>query len=414
VVNKFTFNNMLEASMAMGIDITLTADAGYLINVVFVKKIKSALHIEKKVEGIKSFEELGKIANPKAPFIVSVNGKGIIHKKIKVNESDNDTTLLNKALPNANSDDFEVQKTQINEVDVFLSIIRSETINEIAQQLIEQKLNTIIDFIIGPFAINSIIPLINKDDIAENYIIAGQYHLAIRENQIVDISTKKEENSFGISVLGNRIESSLIVAFSAALSCYTTNNSVGLKASKTIEHLKNEFQEKKKFEFRLAIVLTASFILLFINYFVFNHYWSTNEEQHAILLTNQSALQRYETLKNQYAYKKEFLERNGLLENSRTSYYANQLASLLPSSIQWTDLYIHPLKVQKNTDANESFVFEKKTIQLSGKCHKSVDLNNWMKLIKEKKWVEKITLINYAQQSETDEGFFLLEVTLNG
>lgn len=412
MVNKFTFNNMLEASTAMGIDITLTADAGYLINVVFVKKVKSALQIEKQIEGINSFEELGKIANPKAPFIVSINGKGIIHKKIKYNEGDNDTTLLNKALPNATSDDFEVQKTQLNETDVILSIIRSETINEIAQQLIAQKLNNILDFIIGPFTINSIIPLIQVNDIAENYLIAGQYHLTIRDDQILDISSKKEESGFEVSVLGNRIPSSLIIAFSAALSCYT-KNTVGLKASKTIEQLKDEFQEKKKFEFRLAILLSASFLILFINYFVFNHYWNKNEEQHTILLTNQSALQRYETLKSQYAYKKDFLERNGLLESSRTSYYADQLASQLPSSIQWTDLYIHPLEIQKNANASESLVFEKKTIQISGKCHKSVDLNNWMKLVKEKKWVEKITLINYAQQSETDEGFFLLEVILN-
>ncbi|MGB3948536.1 MAG: hypothetical protein WBM13_11170 [Bacteroidia bacterium] len=410
--NKFALNNMLEASTAMGIDITLTADAGYLINVVFIKKVKSALKIEKQVEGINSFEELGKIINPKAPFIVSVNGKGVIHKKIKYNESDNDITLLNKALPNATNEDFEVQKTQLNETEIILSIIRSETINKLAQQLIEQKLNNIVDFIIGPFTVNSILPLLNTNDDAKKYLSAGQYHLVIQNNQIIDVATKKDENYFAISVLGNTISSTLIIAFSSALSCYT-KNTFGLKASKTIEHLKNEFQEKKKFEFRFAILLSASFLILFVNYFVFNYYWNKNEEQQAILLTNQSALQRYETFKNQYAYKKEFLERNGLLESSRTSYYADQLASQLPSSIQWTDLYIHPLEVQKNTNNNENLVFEKKIIQISGKCSKSVELNNWMKLIKEKSWVQKITLINYAQQSETDEGFFLLEVILN-
>jgi Tfp pilus assembly protein PilN len=130
------------------------------------------------------------------------------------------------------------------------------------------------------------------------------------------------------------------------------------------------------------------------------------------LLMNQSAINRYDTLKKEYSRKKDFLEANGLLESSQTSFYADRLASELPSSIQWNDLLIHPIRKKDQSDESNSLFFENKLIRISGKCARNTELNEWMKKTKKKDWISNVTLLDYKQENATDAGKFIIEIRL--
>lgn len=411
MLKKVDFKIIIQSKTAVGVEVILLPENAYEINVVILKKVKSILAIEKQKEGIVSFEELAQFIDPKLPIILVLNGKGIIHRKVTFSENDTQVTLLNKVLPNANLNEFDLQQTSISSSQGFVSIIRSNILNEIIEQLKKNKLTGIAGCLLGPFVINNLLPLINTDIISNEQLRFSAYQLQIREQQITDVGSSEEEGEEAIEIGSDSIKPKLLIAFAAALS-YFLGADAGIAKSEVIDNIKEEFKQKQKFEFIGWSLLIAAFSVLLVNYFVFNHYWTKNLGLSSTLASNQSALNRYDTLKVEFAEKKEFLQQNGLLENSRTSFYADKLAASLPSSIHWIDVNIHPVKKKQVNDETEGFFFENKSIKISGKCQRSTDLNDWMKEVKLKSWISSVTLLNYTQDNATDDGLFLIEIKL--
>ncbi len=203
----------------------------------------------------------------------------------------------------------------------------------------------------------------------------------------------------------------MIPGFAAALS-YFTGNTHDASNSEIINSLKEEFRQKQRFEFRGIALLASTLLILLINYVIFDHYWSAGNELKSRLITTQSALKQYEVLKAELKQKKEFLEENGMLESSRTSYFGDQLAKDLPASIHWGSLDIHPVKKKKPDDESNFFFFENKQIAITGTCQRSIELNNWMKEIKKMDWVKNVVLVSYQQDNAKDDGEFLIEIEL--
>lgn len=401
--------NILKSKSSAGLEVIILPDGSYELNLVVLKKQKSSLVTEKQSEGLTTFEAAAALIDPAIPLILIVNGKGIIHRKMDVHENDTPLALLNKIFPNANPDEFVIQQTNLDHRDAFISVIRLNSLTEVLEELIKNKRISIAGCFLGPFVINDLLPLIPTDAINNENIIIGNYQLQVREQQITEITPAGLTANKNIVVGNESIPQKSLVAFAGALSWFTGNTN-GISNALQVNSLKEEFSGKQKFEIRGWAALVVTFFILMINYFVFNNYWSKNNEMNSQLLLTQSALQRYEKLKTEFAQKKEFLEQNGLLDHSRTSYYADQLASDLPATIQWTGLNIHPLKKKKASDETETLFFENKLISISGNCQRSTDLNDWMKEIKKQTWVRDVTLVDYKQENAKEDGVFLMEI----
>ncbi|OFY82848.1 MAG: hypothetical protein A3F72_01820 [Bacteroidetes bacterium RIFCSPLOWO2_12_FULL_35_15] len=414
MLKKFGLENINRSKSVIGIEILLLPDASYEINLVVLKKEKTNIITEKQKEGIKDFDELATHIDPKLPLVVLLNGKGIIHKKVTFVENDTAATLLNKVLPNAKLTEFSIQQTPINSTQVFVSVIRTNVLNDIIEELSKRKLTAISGFFLGPFVITDLLPLMDNKMIVKDHFQVGNFLLQIQEQQITEITNTSEDKSGDSILIGDdRIPLKLVFPFAAALSYFILNNeSQGIVDSIGIDNLKQEFKQKKKFEFRGWALLIATLLVLLVNYFVFDNYWSKSNKITAELAINQSAIERYDTLKKEFAQKKEFLEQNGLLENSRTSFYIDRLAATLPSAIQWTEVNVHPLKKKQTNEEEQELFFEKKSIMITGNCQRSTVLNDWMKEIKKANWISNVNLLNYSQDNANDDGEFLLEIKL--
>jgi hypothetical protein len=408
--------NKIKSKSVAGIEIILLPAGGFEINAVVLKKKKTSLFPEKKIEGLESIEELAKIISPKLPMVIVLNGKGIIHKKVVISENDTDVSLLNKVLPNAGKGDFCIDQNLVDEVNCFVSVIRSETLNLILKELETYKLKSIAGCLIGPFVINELLSIIKLS--SESLEIPG-FKLEIKNEKIFAISTELKQGlndeikneSQNVIIEGESIPENLLIPFAAALSYYTGSN-VGIENSEALNLLKEEYKEKRKFEIIGVGLLVTIFVIVALNGFIFNNYWNKNNAMSSELVLNSSAVNHCDTLKKEFALKKEFLEENGLLENARTSYYADQLGRSIPSSIDLTDVVIHPLKKKDSNSDDESFLFENKKILISGKCEFSTELNNWMKKIKQREWISEVSLLNYIHDKGTNEGIFNIEVKL--
>jgi Tfp pilus assembly protein PilN len=403
--------NMFKSKTAAGLEVILLPDGNYQLHLVTLKKQKSILLPEIQREALSSFNEVQQLLDSKTPLILIINGKGIVHRKISSSENDTPAILLNKLLPNAQVEDFVIQKTPVNTTEIFVSVIRLNVLTDLIQELVKNNLTGITACFLGPFVITTLLPLLNNDLIINERLSISNFHLQIREQQITNIETITDPFHEHLQIGNDLLPQQLVIAFAGALS-YFTGNTNDVFNSVLINEIKEEFSQKQKFELRGWVLLVATFVILIINYFVFNNYWNENKEMNAQLELTQVALQRYDKLKMEFDQKKQFLEQNGLLENSRTSYYADQLSKKLPLSMQFTNLEIHPLKKKKAGEEENGFLFEKKLIRVSGNCQRNTELNEWMKTIKKQNWVEDIVLSNYRQDNARENGIFLVEIKL--
>lgn len=403
--------NMFKSKAAAGLEVILLPDGNYQLHLVILKKEKSTLQTETQREALSSFTEAQQLIDPKTPLILIINGKGIVHRKVSSSENDTPASLLNKLLPNALVEDFVIQKTVASTTEVFVSVIRLNVLTDLVQELIKNKLTNITACFLGPFVTTTLLPLLSNDLISNEQLAIGNFRLQIREQQITAIENTADAENGQLRIGNDLLPQQLAIAFAGALS-YFTGNTADVFNSVLLNELKEEFRQKQKFELRGWTILVAAFAILIINYLFFNNYWSKNKEMNTQLELTQVALQRYDKLKIEFDQKKQFLEQNGLLENSRTSYYADQLSKELPASLQFTGLEIHPLKKKKTGEDDKGFLFENKSIRVSGNCLRTTDLNEWMKTIKKQSWVEDVVLSNYRQDNARENGFFLIEIKL--
>src|SRR6218665_2723775 len=99
---------------ATGIEVILKENE-FSFNLVALRKNGNKIGIEKQAEGIKTAAELNTLVDKKAPLIVSITGRGVIHKRVNDNERPYVlSTLLNKSMPGATLHDFNVQVTEVN------------------------------------------------------------------------------------------------------------------------------------------------------------------------------------------------------------------------------------------------------------------------------------------------------------
>lgn len=403
-ISSFTKGNSVN-----GIEVVIQPDGTYLFNLVVVKKEKSELSTEKQESNIASIEVLKSLIKLTSPTVLVINGKGIICKKVFCKADDSVKVILNKVLPNANENEFSIQLNTINEATAFVSVIRNNVLNEILDLFLQNGLVGIIDCFVGPFVLNNVFSMITVD----NYFHFDNYILELRDTQIIDLSNTDDsaENTF-YKVGDDEMSAHQLIAFATALSYFIPTTNFGLINSLNLEDVKSNSSEKRKFEVRGKGILVSLFLLLIANFFAFSYYWESNNELSAKLEINNSSLKTVDTLKKEIAQKKQFLEQNGILENSMTSYYADRLAKQLPNEINWTNLDIHPLKKKDPNDQSEILSFENKAISIIGNCRHSSDLNDWMKDIKKYDWIKAVELLNYTQSNASEDGVFVLKIEL--
>ncbi|MBL7884742.1 MAG: hypothetical protein JNL69_11780, partial [Bacteroidia bacterium] len=355
-----------------------------------------------------------KLIDKKIPLIITLNGKGILHKKINISENEDDKSLLGKVFPNANINEFSFQKTIINNNSMILSVVRNSVIENIFTQLSNKGITNISSVMLGPFSINLMLNVLNNGMLTNSSIILPGYTLHTANGSISDVITNIENQNYtDFYIADSKINADTITSFSSAFVALNGNKLNSIENSAIISNIIDDYKQKIKFEFNGWALLAITLLMLTINYFIFNHYWNVNTGINNQLSFNQSAIQNLELLKKEYQEKKIFLEQNGLLESSKTSFYADRLATDLPSSIQWTELYIHPIKKKEANQDENVFAFETKTIFISGKSQRSIDVNDWIKNIKAKNWVKDVVLINYFQDTKNEKGDFLIEIKLN-
>jgi len=400
---------LLKSKSVIGLECILSAEGTRQFNYVVLKKEKNRLITDSSADSLNDIGQLKTALDVSFPVHLVFNGKGIIHKKFPLSPGETDSSLLNKIFPAANLNDFYLQQVKSDEASQIVSVIR-KTIADLVFHDLKQAGFSVIACSLGPFCFQSLFPMLDNDSTGREVVVSG-YKLSLAADSISDFEPTDIPNSDLILTGGEKLKQEFVVAFASAVQYFIAFGEEVAAGVLSVQENRDEFRQMKLFKTAGLSALIFFVAALIINFILFMHYSGKHNEYDGKASMNQSLLLEYETLKMEVGKKQAFLEKSGLLEASRTSFYADKIAMDVPESIQLAKLSIFPSEKRSNSD-EQDISFIPKTVLLSGSCKKSTELNEWMGVLKKKEWVKQVSIANYTQDKSENTGTFSIELMM--
>lgn len=395
-------------SCIAGIEIVIGASGDFGYTCVILQKKGSQIEVKSTGKSLQHLVGAPQTNPSPLPVFISLHGKGVVHKLVQGVKTDSEEALLNKVLPNSNLAEFYVQRFYISAETIFVSIARKSLIDGLIQKLKAAEDIKIIGLTLGPFAIQSAVSLLKPQSELTYELKFSGHELLVRNGVIASYNPMGMEHSERTESSGKiNLSSDYWIAFASAFQYF---NPIDLVES-NIQYVltaREEFKNEVKFKKSGVAVLAGFFLILLANFVLFSYLSGKVNSKSAAAAIGKGELTLIDSLNQQIAERTLFLNKSGLSEPSRTSYYADQIAQNLPENITLTSMIIQPVK--QDIEDEDRLEFENRKILVKGKCPYSLDVNEWVKSLRNKNWVSSITLLNYQQKQEGDKGEFLVEI----
>lgn len=383
----------------------LQREGNLYYNVCILKKEKNSAKILLQQDNIPSLSELKEILKEDIPIFLGINIKGILNRVLDyIPNSKKDA--LTAVFPSAKEDDFYVQQVETDQ-NTLISVVRKDSVLELLKSFETAEL-WVVNAFVGPFWIEEILPILPA---YVQTIQIGQQVLTIENQHITGLSKSVSARQELFSIGEDRVSESLSLALSMAFIAITQSNIQGVEAD-FIDQQQTNFYYKKLFHYTALGALAFFFVALFTNYLLFEHYNSQEQGLKVEVSQQQSLLNQRDSLAKKYQDKKALLGDQLNLGQSKSSYYADQLAATLPSTLQLTNLVLFPKIKEEGYSSEESLPrYDNQTILVEGQCQASVFYNNWKRSLEELDWVASIHNLSY-QNNKNGQGVFKLKITL--
>ena len=406
-------NSVIHSSGVVGIELFFGEDGAILLNYSELSKKKDSISIVSSQSNVEfDLKVLKEIIPSKLPVVLVINGKGIVHKKITHASGDNEKAIFQQAFSNIKEDDFCVQQTYIDNTHSFLSLARRDMVTELLNQFKTGGLS-VIGLYLGVFPLNFVLPLIEKEMFEGNIVRIRNSEIELKDAYINSIKVLNEtQSSDTFQIADQRIETEGVISYSAALSYFTNTHSLLKMEMNEINILAQDFKDKRLFQTSGKLMLGFFISVLMVNYFFFNYYFTKKNMLTEQISSQIETINRVDTLKAELQKKRSFLNKSGFLAASRTSFYADRIASGVPDGILLDELNIEPLQKKQESDTSSIMSFDQGVILISGVSKSSVYVGDWMKVIKSNDWVKSAELLSYDQDKELNQGKFNIQVNL--
>ena len=398
--------SFLRCKELLGVYLDINTEGSFTISCAHVNEKKGSLSLVHFSENLSSVEEIAGRYPGITVASVTADGKGVMHKKVKMHSDDK--VLLNQVLPNASIKEFWIQKYYIDTEWVYVSIIRKEVLDKIITAF-KQKGIYLSLLYLGPFSATF---LYDSLESPIQQMQAGSYLLEFENNRIFQFS----RTTTPVSGTTTPLRSSDIVLSSGQIICFSSALVHFISPPDDIIKFDFEYAERDEYFYKKAftvlggIVLIFFFVILLGNYFLFDHFNKKSSRLSAELIQNKSSMARLKILQEELKKKEEFIQSQGLLASSRSSYYFDRMVACMPEKIMLTSMQYQPLikKLKEGSRPEINFFL----IKISGKASNSAYLNDWMKKIKREDWVSNVQTLRFSQESLRVSGEFDISVEI--
>lgn len=401
---KLPFNKeTLGCSKVIGLHCSLNSGSEPEFTSVIIFRKKGILEIETLSCFKCDFGKLNENLPSGLPIVLSIDGKGILHKKVN---SDNNHEVLKNAMPGSNKEDFMIDFIHGHGNENCFSIARREYLDEIVG-----KLNTsglyIIDIYINPLRVAQLKILFNE---FPSFFISGVYEIHSDDGKINGYNKHdpKESSELKYSFDGYELESRYLLPFYNAIKFFSGEKNENLPEG--IKHQRSEFHAKRRLAFGGISSLVIIFIILVLNYNLFTNLSGKKEQLDQILINNKELIANIAQLKEEVIWKEKFISQSGINQNRSLSYICDNIGASIPKSISLDKLELHPF--ESKISPNKEILFQTNILRISGTAATSSALNEWIIRLKELKWANTVIVKNFLQTDNSNAPAFTVEITI--
>jgi hypothetical protein len=404
-------NKILEVRRACGVEVSLLNGGDLAIQAVIVKLQKHVVVKEKEVHSIASAEALGQLVSAGTPLAVVLNGKGILHKKVPLEALTGN--VFETVLPNGNPADFYMEICPYESwASVYL--VRRAVLDKVVDDLARCNLR-VLTVSMGATGLQNLMPYLNPekdmDQIRTNHFLL-RIDPARRVTDIESLAYPLEEArpTLEYSIGNHYVFSRGIMAFGAAMGLFAgAGASAGGMTNDTIRSAREDYTYFNYFRAAIWSFLGFVFAVLLINFLIYNHYFSSNEQYSASQALTQAEEKKAWKLESVIGSKERWISRYGWDRSSRLSLYADRIAALVPDDATLTVLKINPVHAGFASD-NNPLSFQQDTIQLTGTCEDPAELNRFANNLRNIRSFRQIDIKSYLYKKETQNGVFSMEI----
>ncbi len=359
-----------------------SGESGMGFRYVEIKERNGSFDILKKEEGL-SIDDLKNIVQVGIPLRLIWNQKGIIRKETKSIPAG--VSPLELIFPDTSADDFIWEKHEILSGSV-ISVSRRDKIDALISEL--ESIGIFITGVsLAPFSLNSL-----SNVIQEREILCPSFTLTYNgQGQL--ISWEKANNlnkdyKIGEEEIGNQF----LIPLSGAIEEYlqVENGSPHPSTDKNKENIKYSL-----FSRRIAVTLVP--ILLFftlLSLFSFRHFENKNQDIRRVLSQRKAETEKVKELES----KLHSLENNKVGNLSKTSFYADRIAAVLPKNSNLKTLNIFPLRGEKRDYRNgEMPIFLSQRIDITGTAKSGMDYREFSRELERFDWVKEVVHVSLTE-----------------
>ena len=373
-----------------------------------IENKKGIIQIIKSDHSLDSFQEVKEWLGEDIPLRISIDGKGVVHKKAEEVVHERLEDLLAATLPNADPRDFWLQ-SYASPTHVFLSVARNEIISRLVTETEKLKL-TVLDIVLGPFDLATLTPLLEIFD--KGLILSnGYYEINMHPDGIVSFGENQQKNDWTVNIGDESINQDQIHPYALALGEFIPGIPVSKNKEDFLSANREEWEQKLVFKSVLKVGLAIVFTLLLINFLLFSNFSNQNQNLTYQVAINQNNITELGRLKKELKEKNKFLNTIGWNGNAKLAYYGDRLAMDLPKSIKWQELQIFPLDEQI-LRKDKKRIFKNNLILVTGMSDGPVMLNNWISKLETYDWVDEIKGQEYKYDSKSRKGEFGFEIII--
>lgn len=361
-------------------------------DLVVLERKKEEIQIITQQTNIENLEILSSKLPEKIPVSLSINGRGVLHKKLP---DGSDEQLLHAVFPNADPEQFYIQKKRAKE-GIFCSVIRRKKLDQICQEFANKNI-WLIDIRLGIFNLHLLWSYLGKP----GCISTNKHQLFFdKSGNIETFKNAADHGEQNYSLGGDMIPAALIQAYSNSLSLF-----IAVPSSfnhPIIEQTKREYQYKQVFDKSWKYVLGFIGVIVLINSSFFYYYKNKNQQLSGVSTYAFHQIAELDTLKKRAQQQKKIIESTNVNQSTDLSFYADQIGKSLPEGMQLNSFNIFPmLGSERDYEQGSLIKYNSQNINIKGKCNSSLVYNKWIKQLEELDWVNKVQHLEYKDVDKT-------------
>ena len=384
----------------IGIVVVCTKKSSYDISYYQMLKKGYSADICFAQEGFKTFDEID-VQSEKYPTILCIQGTGLVQRMMSGSYDD-----IRQNIPNINTEEYLIELDETNQDEKLVALFRKEQVETIMHEGSLTRI-PIHDISLGLVNISMFLQLFIEGLDCFEYEGNAIY---FNENKVLEIRKNKSSNTELYFFAGKSRKATEILALAAGLSHFSGKTWNVFKLDNINEKVKEYTASKLSF-FIIYYLGATLFVLLFVNFLLFDHY-NTRRNELEVDSQGITAIQNeISQLQADVSIKRQFIQQNNVPQDYAFSFYADRLASFVTDGIRLTELSVCPVKNKVKED--KVIVFQNKTLHIAGIAPNSTAFSSFLEKINKASWVKELNKQVYEYNNENDNADFEIEIVLN-